>query len=38
MLFRVCADNRMFRDALKVFDYVMEKGLVVEGRSCFEEM
>ncbi|KRG90304.1 hypothetical protein GLYMA_20G081700v4, partial [Glycine max] len=30
MLFRVCADNRMFRDALKVFDYVMEKGLVVE--------
>ncbi|KAL2950624.1 hypothetical protein AAZX31_19G000100 [Glycine max] len=35
MLFRVCADNRMFRDALKVFDYVMEKGLVVEGRSCF---
>ena len=23
MLFRVCADNRMFRDALKVFDYVI---------------
>ena len=35
MLFRVCVDNRMFRDALKVFDYVMTKGLVVEARSCF---
>ncbi|KHN23583.1 Pentatricopeptide repeat-containing protein [Glycine soja] len=35
MLFRVCVDNRMFRDALKVFDYVMTKGLVVQARSCF---
>ncbi|XP_022640469.1 pentatricopeptide repeat-containing protein At2g32630-like [Vigna radiata var. radiata] len=35
MLFRVCADNRMFREAIWVFDYVMSKGLAIEGRSCF---
>ncbi|KAK7277798.1 hypothetical protein RJT34_22815 [Clitoria ternatea] len=35
MLFRVCADMRKFHKALMVFDYVREKGLVVEERSCF---
>ncbi|TKY53653.1 Pentatricopeptide repeat-containing protein [Spatholobus suberectus] len=35
MLFRVCADNRMFQEAFRVFDYAMAKGLVIEGRSCF---
>ncbi|KAK8468114.1 hypothetical protein PHAVU_007G232500 [Phaseolus vulgaris] len=34
MLFRVCADNRMFREAIGVFDYAISKGLVIEGRSC----
>ncbi|KAJ1401692.1 Tetratricopeptide-like helical domain superfamily [Sesbania bispinosa] len=35
MLFRVCADNRLFQEAFRVFDYVEEKGLVIEERSCF---
>ncbi|CAJ1932534.1 unnamed protein product [Sphenostylis stenocarpa] len=35
MLFRVCADNKMFREAIGVFEYVMAKGLVIDGRSCF---
>ncbi|CAI8596785.1 unnamed protein product [Vicia faba] len=35
MLFRVCSDNRLFPEAVRVFDYVEEKGFVIEERSCF---
>lgn len=35
MLFRVCSDNRLFDETIRVYDYVEEKGLVIEERSCF---
>ncbi|GAU42867.1 hypothetical protein TSUD_13350 [Trifolium subterraneum] len=35
MLFRVCSDNRLFEEAIRVYDYAEEKGLVIEERSCF---
>jgi len=35
MLMRVYADNRMFEEAVGVFDYMEKNGLEIEERSCF---
>ncbi|TQE06735.1 hypothetical protein C1H46_007684 [Malus baccata] len=35
MLFRVYADNKMFEEAIGVFEYVGKNGLEIEERSCF---
>ncbi|GAU42870.1 hypothetical protein TSUD_13380 [Trifolium subterraneum] len=35
MLFRVCSDNRLFEEAIRIYDYAEEKGMGIEERSCF---
>ena len=35
MLFRVYSDHKMFEEALVVYDYMEQNGLVIEERSCF---
>ncbi|VVA90040.1 unnamed protein product [Arabis nemorensis] len=34
LMFRVYADNRMFEESVKIFDYILSKGLSIEERSC----
>lgn len=34
MLFRVYSDNRILKEALDVFDYMKNKGLEIDERSC----